>query len=56
MTLAGKLAFILYTAFSPNLYIQVSVSDLNIPRIGPHIWLQQSRQTGPGNKKSITDI
>jgi hypothetical protein len=25
------------------------VSDLYIPRIGPHIWLQQNRQTDPGN-------
>jgi hypothetical protein len=29
----------------------VSVSDLCIPRIGPHIFLQQSRQTDPGNIK-----
>jgi hypothetical protein len=28
---------------SPNSYILVSVSDLYIPRIGPHIWLQQNR-------------
>jgi hypothetical protein len=34
---------------SPNSYIHVSVSDLYIPRIGPHIWLQQNRQTDPGN-------
>jgi hypothetical protein len=34
---------------SPNSYIHVSVSDLYIPRIGPHIWLQQNRQTVPGN-------
>ncbi len=34
---------------SPNSYIHVSVSDLNIPRIGPHIWRQQNRQTDPGN-------
>jgi hypothetical protein len=30
---------------SPNFYIHVSVSDLYIPRIGPHIWLQQNRPT-----------
>jgi hypothetical protein len=30
---------------SPNSYIHESVSDLYIPRIGPHIWLQQNRQT-----------
>ncbi len=41
---------------SPNSYIHVSVSDLYIPRIGPHIWLQQNRQTDPGNNKSVTDI
>jgi hypothetical protein len=42
---------------SPNSYIHVSVSDLYIPRIGPHILLQQNRQTGPGNiYKSLKDI
>ncbi len=25
--------------FSPNIHIHVSVSDLYIPRIGPHIYL-----------------
>ncbi len=35
---------------SPNSYIHVSVSDLHIYKyIGPHIWLQQNRQTDPGN-------
>ncbi len=36
---------------SPNFYIHVSVSDLQlyIPRIGPYILLQQNRQTDPGN-------
>jgi hypothetical protein len=33
---------------SPNSYIHVPVSDLYISRIGPHIWLQQNRQTDPG--------
>jgi hypothetical protein len=33
----------------PNSYIHVSVSDLYIPRIGLPIWLQQNRQTDPGN-------
>ncbi len=33
----------------PNSYIHVSVSDLYIPRIGLPIWLQQKRQTNPGN-------
>jgi hypothetical protein len=32
-----------------NSYIYVSVSNLNIPRIGLSIWLQQNRQTNPGN-------
>jgi hypothetical protein len=36
-------------SLSPNSYIHVSVSDLYIPRIAPHIWLQQNRQTDPGN-------
>jgi hypothetical protein len=32
-----------------NFHIHVSVSDLYIPRISPHIWLQQYRQTAdPG--------
>ncbi len=34
---------------SPNFHIHVSVSDLYIPRIAPHISLQQNRQTDPGN-------
>jgi hypothetical protein len=34
---------------SPNFYIHVSVSDLYIPKNGPHISLQQNRQTDPGN-------
>ena len=29
---------------SPNFHIPMSVSDLYIPRIGPHIFLQQNRQ------------
>jgi hypothetical protein len=32
-----------------NSYIHVSVSDLYIPRIDLPIWLQQNRQTDPGN-------
>jgi hypothetical protein len=35
--------------FSPNFHINLSVSDLYISRIGPHISLQQKRQTDPGN-------
>ncbi len=31
-----------------------SVSDLYIPRIGPHIWLHQNRQTDPGNMYCIS--
>jgi hypothetical protein len=34
-----------------NFHSHVSVSDLYISRIGPHIWLQQNRQTDPGNIK-----
>ncbi len=34
---------------SPHFHIHMPVSDLYIPRIGPHIWLQQNRQTDPGN-------
>jgi hypothetical protein len=43
---------------SPNFHIHVSVSDLYIPRIGPHIFLHQNRQTDPANiyKKSLTGI
>jgi hypothetical protein len=41
---------------SPNSYIHVSVSDLYIPRIGPHIWLLQNRQTILEIYKSLTDI
>jgi hypothetical protein len=32
-------------SLSPNFHIHVSVSDSYIPRIGPHIFLQQNRQT-----------
>jgi hypothetical protein len=33
---------------SPNFHIYVSVSDLYIPGIDPHIFMQQNRQTDPG--------
>jgi hypothetical protein len=33
----------------------VSVSDLYIPRISPHIFLQQNRQTDLGTFKVLTD-
>jgi hypothetical protein len=36
-------------SLSPNFHIHVSVSDLYISMIGPHISLQQNRQTDPGN-------
>jgi hypothetical protein len=36
-------------SLSPNFQIDVSVRDLYIPRIGPHIFLQQNRQTDCGN-------
>jgi hypothetical protein len=32
---------------SPSFHVHVSVSDLYIPRIGPHIFLQQNMQTDP---------
>ncbi len=38
-----------FCGLSPNFYIHVSVSDLTIPRIGPHIFLQQNRQTDRGD-------
>ncbi len=34
---------------SPNFHIHVSVSDLYIPRIDPHIFLQQNGQIDCGN-------
>jgi hypothetical protein len=34
---------------SLNFHVHVSVRDLYIPRIGPHIFLQQNMQTDPGN-------
>jgi hypothetical protein len=34
---------------SPSFHSHVSVGDLFIPRIGPHIFLQQNRQTDHGN-------
>jgi hypothetical protein len=34
---------------SPNFHIHVSVRNLYIPRIRPHISLQQNRQTTPGS-------
>jgi hypothetical protein len=36
-------------ALSPNFLNHVFVSDLYIPRIGAHIFLQQYRQTDRGN-------
>ncbi len=33
----------------PNSYIHVSLSGLYIPRIALPIWMQQTRQTDPGN-------
>jgi hypothetical protein len=44
-------AAVLISTLSPNFHIHVSVSDLYIPGIGPHISLQQNRQTDPGNIK-----
>jgi hypothetical protein len=39
-----------------NSYIHVSVSDLYIPRISLPIWLEQNRQTDPGNIKNCSQI
>ncbi len=36
-----------------NFHIHVSVCDLNSPTIGPHIFLQQNRQTDCGNRSHI---
>jgi hypothetical protein len=33
----------------PNFYIHISVSDLCIPTIGPHVFLQPNRQTDRWN-------
>ncbi len=43
---------------SPSYHIHVSVSDLYIPRIGAHIFLQKNRQTDCGTilYKSLTNI
>ncbi len=51
---ASKIPFYVFTEMKlrglvPNSYIHVSVSDIHIPRIGPHFFLQQNRQTDPGN-------
>jgi len=35
-------------SLSPNFHIHLSVSYLYISRIGPHIFLEQNRQTDPG--------
>jgi hypothetical protein len=36
-----------HTLQCPYSYIHVSMSDLYIPRIGPHIWLQQNTVDRP---------
>jgi hypothetical protein len=42
---------------SPNFHTHVSVSDLYIPRISPHISLQQNKQTDTGKiYKPLSDI
>ncbi len=38
-----------FLGVSLNFHIRVSVSELYIPRIGPHIFLQQKRQIDRGN-------
>jgi hypothetical protein len=41
--------FLFWVLLGLSPHIHVSVSDLYFPRIGPHISLQQNRQTNPGN-------
>jgi hypothetical protein len=41
---------------NPNFHIHVSMSDLYIPRIGPHIFLQQKGRPILEIHKSPTDI
>ncbi len=36
--------------FSPNFHIHAPVNDLDIPTIGPPVFLQQNRQTDHGNR------
>ncbi len=38
-----------FRGYSPSIHIHVSVSDLYIPRSGPHIFLLQNRQIDRGN-------
>jgi hypothetical protein len=40
---------------TPNFHVHVSVSDLYIPRIGPHLFLEQKRRIDRGIYKSLTD-
>jgi hypothetical protein len=40
----------------PHSCVCVTVGDLYIPRIGPHIWLQQNRQPFLEIYKSLTDM
>ncbi len=40
---------------SPNFHIHVSVSDLYIPRIGPHIFCSKIGRLIVGIYKSLTD-
>jgi hypothetical protein len=40
---------------SPNIHIHVSMSDIYIPRISLHTFLQRNRQNNSGIYKSLTD-
>jgi hypothetical protein len=42
--------------FSPNFHIHVSVGDFYIPWSGPHIFLQQHRQTNPWKCINLSQI
>ncbi len=49
-TLQGKFHLCIpFLGIAPNFHIYVSVSNLYIPMIGPHISIQQNRQTDLGN-------
>ncbi len=43
------------SATVPSFHIFVSVCDLYVPRVGPHIFLLQHRQTNCGKNKSLID-
>jgi hypothetical protein len=42
-------ALLFWECRAAEFHIHVYLTDLYIPVIGPHIWLQQNRETNPGN-------